>query len=724
MRSFWRSVPAVSRGMLVTAATTWVGVGLGRILPPAGLLLAAAVAVSVLIARRRLTFWVVVVLVGLASGFASQARDHAVSQAWLPAGSVLMDVRVLAGPYRFGEAHRYVVRPGALGSAVWQGPPVSAVFDSAPHPTVGDVLTIAGSMRPEPTHVRGRPVSGTVQVDEYLRIRTSPNPFVQVGNAVRARVTDATAGGGSGRSLVAGFLIGDTGGIAAADIEAMRQAGLSHFVAVSGSNVALFLAGWWIVTLPLSLDARLRAWLGLAALGVFVIATRWEPSVVRASGMAALVLVGRLITWPVDRWMALGLTVVCVLLVSPELSGSLGFQLSVAATAGVMAAPRPERRPVWLWSTLYVTLGAQLAVAPLLLRLGTIPLLAPVANLLAAPLVTLSTVVSMVGVLIGSEFLVGVAAWLADRVLTVAWAVFGGPQLTWSGLLAVLAGVFGIRSVRMRPVVVSLVVVGLILGRASGAPPRHPTVVFVDVGQGDSTILRGPGGEVVLIDGGPDPVGALQKLSAMSVRTVDLMIVSHLHADHVTGLVPVISALSVGSLWHAGHPEADGPHAELLEQAAALNIPTLVPPVGTMEHVGPFSIEVLAPLRRYKNPNDQSLVVKVSVGERSLLFTGDVELVAQSELQPVKVDVLKVPHQGASTSDPDWLIAIGSSVAIIPVGKNTFGHPSAEIIAALESAGTDVLRTDVHGDITFTFVENGFEWEVERCDDPGCSAFD
>lgn len=710
--------------MLLTAVVTWIGVGSGRILPAGGMLLAAAVAASVVLARRRMTFWVVVLLVGLASGFASQARDHAVGQAWVPDGPISMEVGVLAGPYPFGDAHRYVVRPGSLGSSVWRGPPVAVVFESATDARVGDVLLVHGSMRPEPTHVRGRPVSGTLQVDDYVRTRESSNPFIRVGNAVRARVMDATAGGGPGRSLVAGFLIGDTGGVAAADIEAMRQAGLSHFVAVSGSNVALFLAGWWMVTLPLSLNSRLRAWLGFAALGVFVIATRWEPSVVRASGMAALVLAGRLVTWPVDRWMALGITVVCVLLVSPELSGALGFQLSVAATAGVMASPRPDRRPVWLWSTLYVTLGAQLAVAPLLLRLGTIPLLAPMANLLAAPLVTLSTTIAMVGVLIGSEFLVGVAAWFADRVLGVAWVVFGGPQLTSLGLVAVLAGGLAMRSVRVRPLVVAVVVVGLTLGRPSGRSPRHPTVVFVDVGQGDSTILLGPGGEVVLIDGGPDPVGALRELSSRSVTSVDLMIVSHLHADHVTGLVPVISAFPVGSLWHSGHPNAVGPYEELLEEAAAFGIQIRVPPVGTIEHIGPFSFEVIGPLRRYKNPNDQSLVVKVSVGERSVLFTGDVEIVAQSELQPVNADVLKVPHQGAATSDPDWLVAIGSKVAIIPVGNNAYGHPSTDIIAALDSAGTEVLRTDLNGDITLTFAQHGLEWDVDRCDEPGCPPFD
>ncbi|MBT8200251.1 MAG: hypothetical protein KJO36_07025, partial [Acidimicrobiia bacterium] len=161
--------------MLLTAVVTWVGVGSGRILPAGGMLLAAAVAASVVLARRKLTFWVVVLLVGLASGFASQARDHAVGQAWVPDGPISMEVGVLAGPYPFGDAHRYVVRPLSLGPSVWRGPPVAVVLESTTDARVGDVLIVHGLMRPEPTHVRGRPVSGTLQVDDYVRTRESSN---------------------------------------------------------------------------------------------------------------------------------------------------------------------------------------------------------------------------------------------------------------------------------------------------------------------------------------------------------------------------------------------------------------------------------------------------------------------------------------------------------------------------------------------------------------------
>ncbi len=131
-------------------------------------------------------------------------------------------------------------------------------------------------------------------------------------------------------------------------------AGISHYVAVSGANVAGFLLLWFIVLGPLGIGGRRRGVLGLVAVAVFAVATRWEPSVVRASLMAGLVLVGRAIGVPVDSWTALGWSGALALLVAPELTESIGFQLSVLATAGIMSGGDllPGSLPGWLRGSL------------------------------------------------------------------------------------------------------------------------------------------------------------------------------------------------------------------------------------------------------------------------------------------------------------------------------------------------------------------------------------
>lgn len=705
------------------AALTWMGVGLGRSLPVPVLLFVVAPLLAALV-RPAARWWVIILTIGMAAGAGSSQREANVLNAPTPEGEAIIQARVVSGPHGSDGRHRYVARPRSLGDKEWSGPPIALVLPEGPTlPDVGDIVSVTGEIDPSPAFVRGRAVAATMFAGEFSRLSRSVNPFVRAGNAVRHRVQKLTAADGEGAALVAGFLIGDTSGVGEADIEAMRRAGLAHFVAVSGSNVALFLLGWWLVTMPVSLRSRPRAWLGLAALGVFVVATRWEPSVVRASGMAALVLMGRLVSWPIDRWMALGITVTVALLISPELAGSIGFQLSVAATAGVMSAPRTGRRPRWLWSSLWATLGAQIAVAPLLLQLGRVPLLAPLANLIAAPMVSMATVLGMAGSFLNSAMLVSVAARLADAVLDLAWWMFGGPQASWVGMVGVLVGLAAVRSSRTRPFAISIGVLGVVVGIAPSSAPPAPLVVFMDVGQGDAALLMGPYGEVILIDGGPDPTGVLVKLQEWGVDHVDLMVASHLHADHVTGLLAPAEKMPVGVLWHAGHREREGRYQELLTESASWGVSTLVPRHGSMHTFGSFHIEVLGPLRRYVSPNDQSLVLRIKVGDHRLLFPGDVEHIAQSELGALPAEILKVPHQGAATSDLDWLASVGAEVAIISVGPNNYGHPAGDVVAALTESGAEVLRTDELGDIAVEFRGGATRWSVADCVG-ACQGFD
>ena len=132
------------------------------------------------------------------------------------------------------------------------------------------------------------------------------------------------------------------------------------------------------------------------------------------------------------------------------------------------------------------------------------------------------------------------------------------------------------------------------------------------------------------------------------------------------------------------------------------------PSAGWSADIGSIHIEVLGPVRRYASPNDQSLVLLATVNGRTVLLPGDIEVIAQQELGPVAADVLKVPHQGAATSDLEWLLASRAEIAVISVGPNTFGHPSEDVVATLEGAGIDVLRTDRDGDVILPLAPVGW----------------
>jgi len=231
----------------------------------------------------------------------------------------------------------------------------------------------------------------------------------------------------------------------------------------------------------------------------------------------------------------------------------------------------------------------------------------------------------------------------------------------------------------------------------SAGPPTRPEAVFFDVGQGDAALLWGPSGEVILVDGGPDPVILRRALLGRGVRRIDLLVATHSHADHLAGLEGITDWAVVGRCWHSGQ-EGEAPEALLREMAAA-GVPAEVPAPGWQAQVGTFHVDVLGPVRRYASPNDGSLVLRVTAAAAVVVLPGDVEAIAQADLGPLPADVLKVPHQGAATSDLRWLAASTAGVAVISVGPNDFGHPAPEVIAALEAAGAQVRRTDLEGDV-------------------------
>ncbi|MDP9495474.1 MAG: ComEC/Rec2 family competence protein, partial [Actinomycetota bacterium] len=427
----------------------------------------------------------------------------------------------------------------------------------------------------------------------------------------------------------------------------------------------------------------------------------FEPSVMRATVMAGVVLLGRLLGYALEAWQLLSVAVIGLLTLNPPLAFDAGFQLSVAATAGVLVGARwPTDGTRWR-RALAVTLGAQTAVSPLLvLTFDQVPLLSPIANLIAAPIVGAATLVGAIGVA-GIDPLVSLAAALAGIVLGLARGVSTWPQVGWVGLLVIggLAALFvRFRSQRgVLALIAALVLVTNLIGPK--AEPPTAGVVVLDVGQGDSLLISGGGDRFALVDGGPDQVRLIEKLGEYGVRRLDLVVLTHVHADHATGLIGLVGRVPIGRVWAVTDHHETPASFELFEGLEAGQVLVERPSVGQRWDLGGVTLTVLGPLRRYASPNDQSIVLLVDGPARSMLLTGDIETFAQGDLGPLHADVLKVPHQGAATSNPNWLKEVGADLAVISVGPNDFGHPVDWVIETLEEAGAVVKRTDRDGDV-------------------------
>src|SRR5215213_6027841 len=251
-------------------------------------------------------------------------------------------------------------------------------------------------------------------------------------------------------------------------------------------------------------------------------------------------------------------------------------------------------------------------------------------------------------------------------------------------------------------------------GRA-GATLR---VDFLDVGQGDSALVTMPDGTTLLVDAGGNTTESARRIGETVVSEylwwrglseIDYVLATHADADHIDGLNDVLKNFTVRSALIAGRPADDPEFAKFSQTLSQTTTPTEKIEAGDVIHFGDVTVSVLWPSATgEKSTNNDSIVLRIQFGERSILLTGDIEQPAERALltsqQQLRADVIKVPHHGSKTSSTEsFVVAIKPQLAIISVGRNSrFGHPHKEVVERWQSNGATVLTTGNSGTITVT----------------------
>lgn len=563
-----------------------------------------------------------------------------------------------------------------------------------------------------------------------------PSAVQRVAGRLRQGLRDAVAPlPAEERGLLPGLIDGDVSGLDARLRDDFRTTGLTHLTAVSGSNVAVILSAVLLLCGVLGVRLRWRPPVAALALLGFVVLARPSPSVLRAAAMGSVALLALAGGTRRQALPALGAAVLGLVLFDPDLASQPGFALSTLATAGLLVlAPvwrerLARRMPRWLAEAIAVPAAAQVACTPVVVAIsGSLGLVAVPANLLAVPAVAPATVLGVLAALLAPICLplAQACAWLAylpTRWLTLiahTGARQPGADTTlpkgWTGALLVLALLAALAFVLVRIHLrraVAAAAVGVLLAAGTVAvvrpvwPPPGWLLASCDVGQGDSFAVRLAPHSALVIDVGPDPVAADGCLRRLGIDQVPLLVLTHLHADHVEGVPGLLRGRQVGAVEIGPLDEPVVERERLLGWLKARSIPVVRAAIGEVRTSGPVSWEVLDATARHgtdSDPNNSSIVVRLVTHGVSVLFSGDLEQEAQRSLLDrglnVSADVLKVPHHGSAKQDAGFLEAVGARLALTPVGAgNPYGHPSALTLARLASGGARTYRSDRDGDV-------------------------
>jgi len=533
-------------------------------------------------------------------------------------------------------------------------------------------------------------------------VTSQPSRWAKSLDRIRDGLRAASGGGDSG-ALIPGMVLGDTSLQSATFKNEMRRSGLTHLVAVSGANFAI--VSTFILYLMQFVFRKIPLRLGATAvfLIAFIALVRPSPSVLRAAAMAAVLLIAQGTHRGRDSLPALGFAIAAVVVADPWQVRDPGFALSVLATAGLLlAAPRFVEKfstvmPKPLAIVIATPLAATLFCAPVIVAIsGQLSLMSIVANVLAAPAVAPITIVGFVAALVSpilpslSHLLLWCVKPLATFVAWIAAVISDYSVITFAtgakGFF-IIAGVLALGYFSNRKVVITALLILIAISWLLRFPGGDWQVANCDVGQGDSMVVNLGNHRAIVIDTGPDPIAEDRCLHQLGVKKIELLILTHVHADHVGGVDGAIHDRTVVAQWF-GNVRA-GTRATFTSDR------------------GPVTVEVLWPQGQWaeeqiSDPNNSSIAVVLRTPDFSLFAGGDMEPLTQAQIAPLvgRVDIYKVCHHGSKFQDESFTRVLSPTISVISVGAgNSYGHPAPETIQSLTRLGSRVLRTDLDGAI-------------------------
>ena len=552
--------------------------------------------------------------------------------------------------------------------------------------------------------------------------------------------------------LLIGLLIGDTDEIDEETKEDFRNSNLTHMLAVSGLHVSYVLLAVNYIITKVKIHKKLSKIIVMLLILFFILVTGATPSVLRAGTMTIYLILGGIFYRRISVFSSLNLSLLVIIIMNPYCLFDVGLQLSYAGTIGIVYLyPIIKEKIYNKANSILITISANIVIIPIMLyNFNTISLTFFISNLLAGPIIGIIIILGFSIIIISLIFFP--IANIFSKILNLLIILFLNtakacanlpfskifiitPTLKFIFLYYCLLVFIIIKeriqiriSIKLKNKVIAILIILVIINPIkyfSNIKQSNLKIYFVDVGQGDSTCIVTPKNKVILIDGGGNSkdenydIGKqtlLPYLLDKKINKIDYCIVSHFDSDHCGGLMYILKNLKVKNIIIGKQYEEYENYKEFIKIAKDKKINIRVVEAGekiTIEKN--LYIDVLWPINREKMViqnaiNNNSLVFKLRYINFSMLFTGDIEEIAEKEIldkykentEFLKSTILKVAHHGSKTSSTkEFINIVKPKYAVIGVGKdNKFGHPSNVTIENLKTINTEIYRTDEMGEIS------------------------
>lgn len=554
-------------------------------------------------------------------------------------------------------------------------------------------------------------------------------------------------------ALGIGILIGDNSRINEKIVEDFKNSNLSHMLAVSGAHINYVVLTVSILFTKKRAGIKAQRVVTIMMMLFFMELTQMTSSVVRAGISCIIYMLASLLYRKADVINAMAISTLLILLNNPFKLFDIGFQLSYAGTLGIILFCKLINIPIknkllkYLKDSIIISISANIFIIPIMMyQFNTISLTFILSNLLAGPLLGISIILEIIVLLISFMsiniaaipakvlnilliLIINIANWFSNIEISKIYVIT--PQIISIVAYYLICAAIILKQ-KNRKIIVIIMLTVLIINLFP--TPKKLRINFIDVGQGDSTLIRTETNKVILIDSGGSTASSsfdvgnkvlLPYLLDRRIKKIDFIIVSHFDADHCQAFETVIDNINVRKVVVCKQSMITQEYLNIINKCKKKNIKIIVVERGDKLKIDKRTeFEILHPGERFLDDgkgglNANAIVCKMNYkldnGKVfSILFTGDIEVEAEKELEQVygkklKADILKIAHHGSKTSSREEFIKlVAPKIALIGVGENNkFGHPADITLERLEKEKVKVYRTDQMGEVSITINKNG-----------------